>query len=167
MIPEEARVVQRIYRAFIDGTSLKDPMTGRIKKVERPKEEWVTQERAEMRIITDAERAAADQRWREIDGVFPSKKGKKGFQGTRLSYVDSHPTHLLSGGLRCGSCSGAIALVSGKGSGYYGCLNAARKTCTNKVLIARKPSTHDLTGPQLAVAAQAPGARRSGDPILR
>ncbi len=85
-----------------------------------------------------AERAAANQRWREIDGVIPSKKGKKGFQGTRLSYVDSHPTHLLSGGLRCGSCLGAIALVSGKGTGYYGCLNAAWKTCTNKVLIARK-----------------------------
>ena len=28
-------------------TSLKDPLTGRIKKVERPKEEWVTQQRAE------------------------------------------------------------------------------------------------------------------------
>lgn len=186
VVPEEARVVQRIYRAFIDGTSItqlandlneekvptkvklrggwnvstlsrilkdekytgtfvwnrttsvKDPLTGRLKKVDRPKEEWVTQQREEMRVISDAERAAADLRWKEIDGVFPSKKGKKGFQGKRLSYVDSHPTHLLSGGLRCGACSGAMALVSGKGSGYYGCLNAQRKSCTNKVLIARK-----------------------------
>jgi len=28
--------------------------------------------------------------------------------------------------------------VSGKGSGYYGCLNASRRSCENKVLIARK-----------------------------
>jgi hypothetical protein len=70
--------------------------------------------------------------------VFPSRKGKKGFQGKRKSYVDSHPTHLLSGALKCGACGGAIALVSGKGSGYYGCLNASRHACENKVLIGRK-----------------------------
>jgi hypothetical protein len=28
--------------------------------------------------------------------------------------------------------------VSGKGSSYYGCLNALRRSCDNKVLIARK-----------------------------
>ena len=92
-----------------------------------------------MRIISDDDRAAADRRWIEIDGVFPSKrKGRKGFEGKRRSYVDSHPTHLLSGSLKCGACVGAIALVSGKGSGYYGCLNASRRSCENKVLISRK-----------------------------
>jgi len=170
VVPEEARIVQRIYRDFINGkaitriakelndervptkarlkggwnvstlsrilkdekyagkfvwnrtTTVKDPLSGKMKQVERPKEEWVTQQRAEMRIISDEDRQAADFRWREIDGVFPSKKGKKGFEGKRRSYVDSHPTHLLSGSLKCGSCGGAMALVSGKGSGYYGCL---------------------------------------------
>jgi len=186
VVPEEARLVQRIYRDFINGkaitkiakdlneeqvptkaklkggwnvstlsrilkddkyvgrfvwnrtTTLKDPMTGKMKQVDRPKEEWVTQERSEMRIISDEDRAAADARWREIDGVFPSnRKGKRGFEGKRKSYVDSHPTHLLSGGLKCGLCGGAMALVSGKGSGYYGCLNGSRRSCENRVLIAR------------------------------
>src|SRR5262245_44316048 len=59
-------------------------------------------------------------------------------EGKRRSNVESHPTHLLSGALKCGACGGAIALVSGKGSGYYGCLNASRRSCENKVLIARK-----------------------------
>ncbi len=77
-------------------------------------------------------------RWREIDGVFTSKRGRKGFQGKRKSYVDSHPTHLLSGALKCGTCGGAIALVSGKGGGYYGCCNASRHSCENTVLIPRK-----------------------------
>jgi hypothetical protein len=31
----------------------------------------------------------------------------------------------LSGSLKCGACGGAIGLVSGKGSGYYGGLNAS------------------------------------------
>ena len=68
----------------------------------------------------------------------PAERRKKGFEGQQRSYVDSHPAHLLSGSLKCGSCGGAIALVSGKGSGYYGCLNAPRKACDNKVLISRK-----------------------------
>jgi site-specific DNA recombinase len=187
VIPEEARIVQRIYGDFIAGkaitriakemndervptkarlkggwnvstisrilkdekytgkfvwnrtTTLKDPLTGKMKQVDRPKEEWVTQERSEMRIISDETAASAAKRWIEIAGVFPSKrKGKKGFEGKTRSYVESHPTHLLSGALKCGSCGGAIALVSGKGSGYYGCLNASRRACDNKVLVARK-----------------------------
>jgi hypothetical protein len=42
------------------------------------------------------------------------------------------------GGLEFGGCGGAIGLVSGKGSGYYGCLNASRRECENEVLIARR-----------------------------
>jgi hypothetical protein len=112
-------------------TTGKEPLTGKMRQVKRPKEDWVAQQRPEMRIVSDQDRRAADQQWREIDGVFPSKKGKRGFEGKRRSYVGSHPTHLLSGSLKCGSCGGAKGLVSGKGSGYYGCLNASRKACDN------------------------------------
>jgi site-specific DNA recombinase len=109
-----------------------------MKQVDRPKEEWVTQERQDIRVISDEDWRAAQARWREVEDVFPRRKGKKGFQSKRKTYVDSHPTHLLSGALKCGACGGAIALVSGKGSGYYGCLNASRHACENKVLIGRK-----------------------------
>src|SRR5690606_15714860 len=186
VVPEEARIIQRIYRDFIDGkavtkiakalndekvptkvklkggwnvstvsrilkdekyigrftwnrtTTVKDPMTGKMKQVARPKEEWVVQDRQDIRIISDDEWDAAQARWKEIDGVFPRKKGKRGFEGKRKSYVESHPTPLLSGALKCGSCGGAIALVSGKTGGYYGCLNASRRSCDNRKLIARK-----------------------------
>jgi site-specific DNA recombinase len=186
IVPEEARIVQRIFRDFIDGkaitkiakemndervptksrlkggwnvstlsrilkdekytgkfvwnrtTTAKDPLTGKIKQVDRPREEWVVQERSDIRIISDEDWNAAQKRWQEIGGVFPVKRRKKGFEGKQRSYVDSHPSHLLSGSLKCGACGGAIALVSGKGSGYYGCLNASRRACENKVLIARK-----------------------------
>lgn len=186
VVPEEARVIQRIFDAFIRGnaitkiakelneervptkvklkggwnvstisrilkdekylgrfiwnrtTTVKDPLSGKMKQVERPKEEWVIQERSEIRIVSDDTWNAAQARWREIEGVFPARKGRKGFSGKTRSHVESHPTHLLSGALKCGACGGAIALVSGKGSGYYGCLNASRRSCDNKVLIPRK-----------------------------
>jgi site-specific DNA recombinase len=186
IVLEEARIIQRIFRDFIDGkavtkiakdvnderiptkarlkggwngstisrilkdekyigrfvwnrtTTAKDPLTGKIKQVDRPKEDWVVQERPHIRIISDEDWAAAQRRWQEIDGVFPSKRRKKGFEGKQRSNVESHPNHLLSGSLKCGACGGAIGLVSGKGSGYYGCLNASRRACENKVLIARK-----------------------------
>lgn len=70
--------------------SVKDPLSGRMKQVERPKEEWVIQDRPDIRSITDEEWAAAQVRWREVEGVFPRQKGKKGFEGKRKSYVDSH-----------------------------------------------------------------------------
>ncbi len=186
LIPEEARIIQRIFREFIEGkaitkiakqlndekvptkksmkggwnlstlgrilkdekyigrfiwnrtTTVKDPMTGKMKAVPRPKEEWIVQERPDIRIISDEDWHAAQARWREIEQVFPRKKGQKGFQAKRKSYVESHPTHLLSGALKCGTCGGAIGLVSGKAGGYYGCLNASRHACENKVLISRK-----------------------------
>lgn len=194
IVPEEARIIQRIFQAFVEGkaitkiakelnddqvptkvklrggwslstlarilkdekyigrfvwnrkTTLKEPLTGKMKQVPRPKEEWVVQERPDMRIISDEVWNAAQARWREIEDVFPKKKGKKGFESQRKSYVDSHPTHLLSGALKCGACRGAIALVSGKGSGYYGCLNASRRACENKVLISRRRLEDKLIG---------------------
>lgn len=186
VIPEDARIVQRIFADFAEGkaitkiagelndervptktrlkggwnvstisrilkdekytgkyvwnrsTHVKDPLSGKRKKVERAKDEWVTQDRPEMRIISDEIWAAAQKRWSEIDRAFPIRRAKRSPQDRQRSYVEANPTHLLSGALKCGECGGAMALVSGKGSGYYGCLNASRKSCQNRVLIARK-----------------------------
>ena len=99
----------------------KDPLSGKRKKVERPKEEWVVQGKPEMRIISDETWNVAEKRWKEIENTFPTGKKKPGFSVQQKSRVKINPTHLLSGSLRCGCCEGSIALVSGKGSGYYGC----------------------------------------------
>jgi hypothetical protein len=61
-------------------TTVKDPLSGRMKQVDRPKEEWVTQERQDIRIISDEEWNAAQAQWRQVERVFPSRKGKKGFR---------------------------------------------------------------------------------------
>lgn len=182
--PDEARVVQRIFKEFIDGksvtwivktlndehvptknngrwnastisrilknekyvgsyvwnrnTNVRDPMSGKRKTVERSKEDWIVHQREDMRIISDDVWTAAQQRWREIAGVFPIRKGRRGFEGKQRSYVETHPPHLLSGSLLCGACGGAIVLVGGKKGGYYGCHQASRRACANRTLISRK-----------------------------
>ncbi len=105
---------------------------------ERPKNEWMIDERPEMRIISDDVWEKACLRWRAIQGTHPRKTGQRGFFSDQKSYVKTNPPHLLSGSLGCGVCGGSISLVSGKGGGYYGCLNASRKSCSNHVLVNRK-----------------------------
>ena len=113
----------------------RDPVTGKIKKIPRPKEERLSTQKEELRIIDNDTWQKALKRWQELNGAFPVRKGSKIKQ---KSYVHTTPVHLLSGIMRCQSCGGAIVLISGKGSGYYGCYNAKRKTCSNTLTVSRK-----------------------------
>ena len=65
----------------------------------------------------------------------PGGKGKRGFDEQRGGRVRHYPTHLLSGLMICDSCAAAIAQVSGKAGGYYGCLGAAKKARDNRLLV--------------------------------
>jgi site-specific DNA recombinase len=77
-------------------------------------------------------------RWVEIDGTWPVSRKARGFEKQQRSYVETHPPHLFSGMLRCGSCGAAMGQVSGKGGGYYGCLGGAKRACANRLLVPRK-----------------------------
>ena len=80
----------------------------------------------------------AQKRWQSLKGTWPVQRKKKQAGIKQKSYVHASPTHLLSGLMKCQCCGGAIVLISGKGSGYYGCFNAKRKTCDNTLLVPRK-----------------------------
>jgi len=184
--PEEADIVRRIYKEFIEGKSLnkivrklntdkvptkkgfpggwnvstvstilkseryigrwawkktkgvRDPLTGRRKCVARPEKEWLRSYREDLIIITNEEWEKAQKRWEEIKGTWPVGKRSRNKSIKQKSYVHSNPVYLLSGIMKCHSCGGAIVLISGKGSGYYGCFNAKRKTCDNSLLVPRK-----------------------------
>jgi hypothetical protein len=71
-------------------------------------------------------------------GNMPPRKKADNNNLKQKSYVQAGPAHLFSGLLKCHICGGAIVLISGKGSGYYGCYNAKRKTCNNNLLVPRK-----------------------------
>ena len=117
--------------------NVKDPMTGRRKKVLRPQKEQIAIFREDLIIINREIWEKAQKRWVELRGTWPVSKKKRAYYQQK-SYVHTSPNHLLSGLMKCDSCDGAIVLISGKGSGYYGCYNAKRKTCNNNLLVPRK-----------------------------
>lgn len=180
---EEAEIVKRIFKEFIDGKSIykiveglnkdkvltkrgsnggwntstvsrilknekytgrwvwrkyknvRDPMTGKIKKVPRAKEEQLESFKEELAILDLETWDKVQKRRKEMEGSHPVRKGKKIKQ---KSYVYSNPTHLLAGLMKCYKCDGAIVQVGGKAGGYYGCYNGKRKTCDNTILVQRK-----------------------------
>ncbi len=115
--------------------NVRDPMTGKLKKLNRSEKEQIESFKEALVIIDQETWDKARARWKELDGAWPMAKGSTGEQ---KSYIHSNPTHLLAGLMACKCCGGAIVQISGKGGGYYGCYNAKRKTCTNKLIIQRK-----------------------------
>ena len=182
---EEAEIIRRIYKEFIEGKSInriaqglnidkiptrkmksggwatstisrilknekyaghwvwrktrnvRDPMTGKKKKVARPENEHLSTFNQKLCIIDQETWNLAQKRWKEVQGAWPKTKERSSLCPQK-SYVHSHPKDLFSGLLQCKMCGGAIVQVSGKSGGYYGCYNAKRKTCTNKLTIQKK-----------------------------
>ncbi len=184
--PDEAEIVKRAYKEFVDGKSLakiaasfntdkiptkrgyvggwnvstltqilknekytglwvwrkgknvRDPISGSLKKVPRPKNESISAFREDLIIIDKETWEKAQYRWKEITKAWPIRKEQKVPGAIQRSYVHTHPTHLFAGLLKCKACGGAIVLMSGKGGGYYGCYNGGRKSCDNRLLVPRR-----------------------------
>jgi hypothetical protein len=116
---------------------VRDPMTGKKKKLPRPEKDMIPIYREDLIIIEKELWESAQKRRQELEGTWPVSKKKKAFYQQK-SYVHTSPNHLFSGLMKCSSCGGAIVLISGKGGGYYGCYNAKRKTCSNPLIVPRK-----------------------------
>ena len=183
---EEADIVRKIYKEFVEGKSLhkivrnlnqdktptkkglpggwnigtvskilkneryigrwvwkkykgvKDPITGRRKRVMWPENEWICSDRKDLVIIDKEIWEKAQKRWLSLKGTWPVRKKAKNTGTKQQSYIHTSPSHLFSGLMKCQCCGGAIVLIAGAGNGYYGCFNAKRKTCDNKLLVPRK-----------------------------
>lgn len=122
-----------------------NPLTGKKVVIQRPECEWFVRQDESIRIISDELWEKTRARWKEVESGYPSRKAKQSAFGSRQkSYVKTYPPHLLAGGMTCQQCGGGISLVSGKGGGYYGCQNAAKKACSNKILLRRKRLEDEL-----------------------
>ena len=117
--------------------NVRDPMTGKRKKVPRPKEDHLKIFKDNLIIIDKETWEKTQKKWDDIKGTFPIRKKSKNTDIIQRSYVHANPPHLLAGLMKCSKCGGAIVLISGKGSGYYGCFNTKRKTCNNTLLVPR------------------------------
>ncbi|MCH9634264.1 MAG: hypothetical protein S4CHLAM7_10100 [Chlamydiae bacterium] len=118
--------------------NVRDPMSGRRKKVERNKDEQIAIFKEELIIINKKIWNQVCKCWKSLDGSWPMSQKSEKVSKSFKSYVHTSPNHLLAGLLRCKHCGGAMVQVSGKGGGYYGCYNNKRKTCSNKLMIQRK-----------------------------
>ena len=111
-------------------------MTGKRKQVPRSEKEHLSVMREDLIIIDEESWEKAQKRWIELEGTLPVRKENSNIK--QKSYIHGNPTHLLTGLMKCQKCGGAIVLISGKGSGYYGCYNTKRKTCDNNLLVPRQ-----------------------------
>ena len=117
--------------------SRRDPKTGRRRRFPKPESEWITSIDESLRIIPQELWDAVQEKRQAVKRSWPSKKGERGFGKTQGSCQKHYPSHLLAGSMTCGTCGGNIIQVSGKNGGYYGCANARKKSCDNKVLVRR------------------------------
>ncbi len=117
--------------------NVKDPMTGKSKCVPRPQKEHIPIFREDLVIIDKELWDKVQTRRANTQGTWPVSKKRKEFHKQK-SYVHTTPSALFSGIMKCKLCGGAVVLVSGKKSGYYGCYNSTRKSCSNTLLVPRK-----------------------------
>ena len=110
------------------------PGTGKRVFRPRPQSEWVTVEAPHLRIVSDELAASVRHRLAAVKSMF-------GKEGSGLTMGPKR--YLFSGLLKCSSCGGSIALVSGRGrhgADRYGCsLHHQRgdAVCKNAALVRR------------------------------
>lgn len=123
----------------------RDPKTGRRRKFPKSESEWFINHDESLRIVPQELWDQVHARLQEVRKIWPGKKGCRTFEGQKGGWVALYPTEFLSGGMVCGACGSAIAKVSGKGGGYYGCLGAAKGSCENRLLVRRTLAERIIT----------------------
>ena len=125
---------------------LKDPDSGRRRPVPRPADEWIRQERPDLRIIDPDLWAAVQARHHLMAEMFAAGGGRRPRGGDRVVYSP----YLLSGFVRCGMCGARMIAQrttrKKRGQtyryGYYRCSFAAHKgpaVCTHGTWYPQAP----------------------------
>ncbi|MHB8313554.1 MAG: recombinase family protein, partial [Candidatus Dormibacteria bacterium] len=115
----------------------RDPRTGRKRQFDKPESEWIVQESDELRIVPGDLWQKVREHREQARRAWPVALARRGFSSQQGSRQKTYPTHLLSGAMVWGSCGAAMAQVSGKSGGYYGCLAATKGACDNHLLVRR------------------------------
>ena len=110
---------------------VKDPETGKRQARPNPREDWITQEVPELRIIDDALWSAVKARQCAMKAELP----EEGASSLTTARDRTRPRYLLSGLTRCGQCGGGYSMIS---TDMLGCSTARNKgTCDNRKNIRR------------------------------
>lgn len=102
---------------------VKDPATGKRKRIERPQDEWIITEHDELRIIDQAT-------WNAV------KARQKARRKTHNTTPGRAPRYLFSGLLKCGQCGSNFVVVDRY---RYGCARYKdRGACPNTLTVPRR-----------------------------
>jgi len=113
---------------------IRDPDTGKRRRIERPQDEWETQEMPDLRIIDQALWDAVKDR--QIKSYIPHTV-KRGGRPNQAKY-------LFSGMLKCDQCGSSYVMISKYSYGCSGARNRGKAHCTNKTAIPRKTIENTL-----------------------
>ena len=113
---------------------VKDPDTGRRKRVPRPRKEWISHVDESLRIISDD---LWDRAWRRVRPANTDKRLKAG----------GKPKYLLSGLLRCDVCDAHYTITNATSYGCSGYHDG--RACGNSILVRRDRVENILLGPIL------------------
>ena len=117
--------------------SRRDPKTGRRRRFPKAESEWIVNHDESLRIISQELWETVQKRREAVKKTFSSQNGEKGYSKLQGRHQKVYPAHLLAGAMTCSSCGASISQVSGKAGGYYGCPNARKSLCENKVIVRR------------------------------
>ena len=110
---------------------VKDPETGKRQARPNPREDWITHEVPELRIIDDALWSAVKARQCAMKAELP----EEGASMLTTARDRTRARYLLSGLTRCGKCGGGYSMIS---TDMLGCSTARNKgTCDNRKNIRR------------------------------
>jgi len=104
---------------------LRDPVSGKRKRRERPESDWIEDDRPELRIISD-------ELWNQVQKRLQASRLVRGNSGS-----GRRARTLLGGLITCGTCGGAVTAVNAK---KYGCSHHKDRgpaVCENSTLIRR------------------------------
>ena len=87
---------------------IKDPTTGKRKRIQRPESEWVIQDKPNLRIVSDELWLKVKNRQQDV-----SQKNRKNQEtGNHLGSGGRAAKYLLSGFLKCSDCGANYTLVN-------------------------------------------------------
>jgi site-specific DNA recombinase len=114
-----------------------EPGTGRKIMRDKPRSEWLVEERPELRIVSDDLWSRAQETRAEVRKTVAPKRNLARGKDARF-----HSEHLFTGFAKCHSCGGAMTSVSGgTGSPRLGCRRSwgeGRSACPNRLTIRMK-----------------------------
>lgn len=104
-----------------------------------PREQWRTVERPELRIVPEELWIRVEARRMAVRRTLSADTGRTLMRGRNAAL---YSRHLFSGFMKCGTCGGAVVIVTGGyGSPRYGCLRSWRNgsdVCANRLTIRAK-----------------------------